>query len=357
MDLKTVAQNVRRMRLAKDMSQKNLAEASGVSVPAIKGLEMAKGETRTNTLVLVARGLGVTFRELLQPARALHAVRFRYDGKLRSRENILARVAAWLEDYLLLEKLVSDRRSLTMESAIHSTSLAAAMCRRKLKIRGGEPIHDICGLLEDAGVKVYPLCIDSAGFRSLSVAEKDGGPAIVVNASGRTTVEERIFAVARELGHLMLHPGSYNVAETAVNEEEERQATLFASYLLMPDKAFRREWNNASGLPQVERLLRVKRIFRVSYRTVLDRIVEYGAALDIERRNGYLRGYQRLFAQASRFNEEPERLRDPDFMVVRRAGLVRKALEKGKVSVGRGAELLGISHSDMHALMEEWGVW
>lgn len=357
MDLKTIAQNVRRMRLAKGMSQKDLAEASGISVPAIKSLEMARGETRSNTLVLVARGLEVTFRELLQPARALHAVRFRYDGKLRSRENILARVAVWLEDYLLVEKLVSDRRAFMMESAIHSASLAAAMCRRKLKIRGGEPIHDICGLLEDAGIKVYPLCIDSAGFRSLSVAEKDGGPAIVVNASGRTTVEERIFAVARELGHLMLHPGSYDVAETAVDGEEERQATLFANHFLMPDKAFRKEWNRASGLPQVERLLRVKRIFRVSYRSVLDRIIGYGATLDVEDRNGYLRGYQRLFAQASRFNEEPERLRDPDFMVVRRAGLVRKALEKGKVSVGRGAELLGISHSDMHALMEEWGVW
>ena len=142
MDLNTIAQNVRRIRLARGMSQKDLAGASGISLPAIKNMERAKAESRTNTLVLIARALGVTLRELLFPARHLHAVRFRYDGKMRSRENILASMSAWLEDYEYLEKVLKSRKRFAMESVIHSTLLAAAMCRKKLGAKAGQPIHN-----------------------------------------------------------------------------------------------------------------------------------------------------------------------------------------------------------------------
>ena len=355
MDLNTIAQNVRRIRLARGMSQKGLAAASGISLPAIKNVERAKAESRTNTLVLIARALGVTLRELLFPARHLHAVRFRYDGKLRSRENVLASMSAWLEDYEYLEKVLKDRKYFAMESVIHGVLLAAAMCRKKLGAKAGQPIHNICGLLENAGIKIYPFETASGGLHGFSVAEEDGGPAIAVNTWERITVEDRIFTVARELGHLVLHPDAYDVSQTAEDKEEDHEASVFASHFLMPDKAFRKEWEYAAGIPSIERLIRVKRIFRVSCRTVLDRIIEMGAGMETEARNDYLRSYQRLFRQASLFREEPDRLKGSDFGAVRYAGLVRRAIEKGEISVGHSAEMMRISHGDMRGLMEEWG--
>lgn len=355
MDLNTIAQNVRRIRLAREMSQKDLAGASGISLPAIKNVERAKAESRTNTLVFIARALGVTLRELLFPARHLHAVRFRYDGKLRSRENLLTSMSAWLEDYEYLEKVLKDRKRFAMESTIHSTLLAAAMCRKKLGAKTGQPIHNICGLLENAGIKIYPFETASGSLHSFSVAEEDGGPAIAVNTWERITVEDRIFTIARELGHLVLHPDAYDISKTTEDKKEDREASVFASHFLMPDKAFRREWEYAAGLPSVERLIRVKRMFRVSCRTVLDRIIEIGTGMETEARNDYLRSHQRLFRQASLFREEPDRLKGSDFGAARYAGMIRRAIEKGDISVGRGAEMMRMSHGDMRGLMGEWG--
>lgn len=176
-----------------------------------------------------------------------------------------------------------------------------------------------------------------------------------MNAWERITVEDRIFTIARELGHLVLHPDAYDVSQTAEDKEEDREASVFASHFLMPDKAFRKEWEYVAGLPSVERLIRVKRIFRVSCRTVLDRITEIGAGMETQARNDFLQSHQRLFGHASLFREEPDRLKGSDFGAARYAGMIRRAIEKGDISVGRGAEMMRISHEDMHELMEEWG--
>jgi hypothetical protein len=45
----------------------------------------------------------------------------------------------------------------------------------------------------------------------------------------------------------------------------------------IPDEAFRKEWNKAAGLALVDRVFKVKRIFRVSYKAILGRLLQYGA--------------------------------------------------------------------------------
>jgi len=57
---------------------------------------------------------------------------------------------------------------------------------------------DVCELLEDNGVKVYPLCIANDEFFGLSVAKDDGGPAVVVNVWERISVERWIFTAAHD---------------------------------------------------------------------------------------------------------------------------------------------------------------
>jgi Zn-dependent peptidase ImmA (M78 family) len=57
---------------------------------------------------------------------------------------------------------------------------------------------------------------------------------------------------------------------------QEKDADQFASHFLMPDDVFRSGWTEARGLPLFERVLKIKRIFRVSYRTVLYRLSEHG---------------------------------------------------------------------------------
>jgi len=84
---------------------------------------------------------------------------------------------------------------------------------------------------------VYPLNLVSDSFFGLSVAEDDGGPAIIVNVWERISVKRRIFSAAHELGHLLLHLDAYNVEESAEDKVQEREADVFASHFLMPEEA------------------------------------------------------------------------------------------------------------------------
>jgi Zn-dependent peptidase ImmA (M78 family)/DNA-binding XRE family transcriptional regulator len=366
MNLQILAQNIRRLRTAKRFSQKALADAAGLSLPAIKSLELAKSEPRMRTVQAIAKGLDVKLQELFLPVREIKAVRFRSTKRMQNRENVLAEVSRRLDDFNYLEKVLDTNVPFKLQQTRAQCSrariaLAAELCREKLSLKPGEPIHDICGLLEHAGVKVLSIPMASDGFFGLSVGEEDGGPAVAVNVWERISVERRIFSAAHELGHLMLHLDAYDVTRTDENKEEEREADLFAGHFLMPDIGFRKEWEEASGLHWVDRVFKVKRIFRVSYKTVLVRLREHNVVGE-EIWMKFNVAYQRRFKRKLPFKEEPMGI-DPaepfgmqrfDFYEDRFSRLVREAVEQDKISLSRGAEMLGIGIEEMQDLLQNW---
>ena len=366
MNLQVLSKNVRRLRTAKRFSQRALADAAGLSLPAIKNLELAKSEPRMRTMQAIAKALDVKIQELFQPVRELRTVRFRSAKRMQNRENVLAEVARWLDDFNYLEESLKKEKPFRLNSVRAQCSRdrlaeAARLCRKKLGLKPTEPIHDICGLLEHAGVKVFPVPMASDSFFGLSVGEEDGGPAVVVNVWERISVERRIFSAAHELGHLMLHPEAYDVTKVEENKEEEHEADRFAGHFLMPDEGFRREWNEAAGLHFVDRVFKIKRIFRVSYKTVLSRLIEYGDA-DSSIWKKFNIAYQRRFNRRLFFKEEPMGMdaAEPfgmhrfDFFEDRFSRLTREAVEKDKISLSRGTEMLRIGIEEMQELLTDW---
>ena len=139
----------------------------------------------------------------------------------------------------------------------------------------------------------------------------------------------------------------------------------------MPEAAFTSEWDDTSGHPLIDRVLKVKRMFRVSYKTVLYRLVEtQRVARDVwpifQRQHA-----QRLGKTLSKADEpnplkasefswnwnragEPESVSEYDFVGDRLHRLVRRALEKKILSLGRAAEILRISREDMRQLAADW---
>ncbi len=367
MSLQILARNVRRLRTAKHFSQKALAEAAGLSLPAVKNLELTKNAPRMRTVQAIANALDVRLRDLFQPVRQLKTVRFRSVKRMQNRENILANVSRWLDDFNYLEDVLNRQRQFKLKGVWEECSIdniveAAALCREKFGLKPVEPIYDICGLLEDAGIKVRQIYMASNSFFGLSIAENDGGPAIVVNAWERIPVERRIFSAAHELGHLMLHRHAFDISQTRENKIEENEANLFAGHFLMPDKGFFKEWDEASGLHPVDRVFKIKRIFRVSYKTVLFRLTRHGIAdASIWRR--FNQAYQQRFNRKLSFKEEPMAmdstepfgLKPFDFQEDRFSRLVRRAVEKDKISLSRGAEMLDITIKDMQDILRNWG--
>jgi len=368
MDLRILAQNVRRLRTANRMSQRALADKAGLSLPAIKNLELAKKEPRMMTVQAIAKALEVRLQEFFVPVRELRTVRFRSQRRMQNRENVLAEVARWLDNFNYLEEALNEQIPFRLKRVRGRCSRdhlikAARLCRKELDLKPSEPIHDICGLLEHAGVKVFSVPMASDGFFGLSVREEDGGPAVVVNVWERISVERRIFSAAHELGHIMLHPDAYDVTQVKESKEEELEADCFARHFLLPDEGFRREWNDAAGLHFVDRIFKVKRIFRVSYKTVLVRLQEDGVADKLIWKRFNL-AYQQRFGRNLPFKQEPMGI-DPaepygmkrfDFYEDRFSRLTREAVEKDKISLSRGAEMLRISIEEMQDLLQNWEV-
>ena len=104
MNLQVLARNVRRLRTAKRCSQSGLANAAGLSLPALKNIELAKTEPRVRTVQAIAKALEVRLQDLFVSVRQLQTVRFRSSRRMQNRENILAEVARWLDDFNYLEK-------------------------------------------------------------------------------------------------------------------------------------------------------------------------------------------------------------------------------------------------------------
>ncbi len=384
-----LAANLRRHRSARGLSQQALADAAGISRIGYRDVETGVVEPRANTLQRIAKALGVRVQDLLVPSRTLTHVRFRAHKRMATRENILADAARWLDDYRELEDLLDDHVSWALagvaetvrqlEPGLDRAKKAATLAREALRLKHDDHedlIRDVCGLLDDHGVKVLTADVKSDGFFGLSVAPEDAGPAVVVNVWHRISVERWIFTAVHELGHLLLHPGAYDVTQTEEVEGEEKEADAFAGYFLVPPSLFEKEWSEARGLGLVERVLKVKRIFRVSWQTILYRVA---APLQPGERKmvwqQFQRQYEREYGRALQRTDEPDaldaeaflckppvpkaadepaRLSENDFREDRLYRLVRMAVEREQITMSRAAEVLGLDLRAMRELAASW---
>ena len=308
----SIAGNVARLRRDRQLTQEQLAAQAGLSRLALGKIERGAVVPRAETVAALAKVLAVSIGELVTPVRRLDNVRFRA-GRVHAREQILADVSRWLADYRQLEEELQDRVAFRFPAPVEGSEprARAQAARAAVDLRPEQPVRDICGLLEENGVKLFLLETARDSFFGLSVG-KGGGPAVVVNTWDRISVERWIFTAAHELGHLLLHPSEYEREATEMPAEPEREADAFASEFLMPEAAFGAEWDATSGHPLLVRVLKVKRIFRVSYMTVLYRLVETGRETsDVWR--GFQRQHRQHFGKTLRRIEEPQALQKSEF--------------------------------------------
>lgn len=362
MNIETLSENLKLYRSKKRFTQQDLAEHSGVSLPAIKNIERKKGTPRTNTLLELSKALDCRLQDLVKPVKILSSVRFRARKKMNKRQEVLSQVAQWLNNFVYLENLLSDKilyKFNNLPTALNPKELARK-AREILELKPNEPIHDICGLIEHAGIKVLALPYSSDAFNGLSVGAEDQGPAVIINTWDRITIERQIFSAAHELGHLLMHLGDYNGEPLAEDKKQESEADTFASYFLMPETGFDDEWKDTAGMSFIDRIMKLKSIFKVSYATVLFRLKEKNVVDDHIWANFkimFKRRYNRpLSNKEEPFPEthEPFGLKPFDFFADRYVRLVREAVEKELVSISKAAELMNFSSEQMLERISEW---
>ena len=371
MAIEHIPANLVRYRKVKGMTKVQISADAGITRQAYHAVESGKTMPKSSTLVAIAGALGVSVSDLLSKPASFSSLRFRSSRTMSKRDQaqrdvILHGFRRWLDDFNSLEELLESTTPWKLDGMRESDPVAAAgHARRILGIQTDEPVDDIVGLLESAGIKVYVQDITIPALFGFSAGVSDGGPAIAVNTSAGISIERQIFTSAHELGHLLLHRDSYGQDDGSDDSQEEQQANLFASHFLLPKVAFEKELEESSGLPFVDLVLHIKRKFKVSYRTVLVRLVqEYGHTSGLYQEFSIT--WNRRTGSNLRNNVEPDPLADPiapkevealakhDFVAGRLARLVKRAYERELITVSRAAEILQIPLEAMRNLEADW---
>ena len=365
---KAISLNVKRIRTSRGMSQTATAKAAGISRQAFIDIENGKTkEPRVGNLQAIAETFGVQIMDLLAKPPKLSTVRFRSNSiktekDKAKREQHLIEAAYWLNNFNFLQSAVGDKKEYKFKSILTEANksktnrpvIATELAREALGLRENEPIGDIVGLMESAGIKIKLRDFDLKNFFGFSISESDGGPAIMVNSKEDITIERQIFTVAHELGHLILHPQAYNLTKTQESNREESEADLFAAYFLMPQSAFEKKLNESYGLAFVERVLHIKRFFGVSYLAILHRLADMGIADYGKLVAKFIAIYRITYQKQLNSRQEPVPLTKPDFVEDYLSTLVRKALEKDEITVSRAAEILNVPLMSMREIINSW---
>lgn len=372
MAVSDIGGNVRRHMKIRGLTIPELARRCGIGTATLSNVLNGRSEPKSSTLIGLATALDVPVVDLVADSPKLRSLRFRTAKTLSGREKaerdeLRHDTALWLANYCFLESQLGESQPVLLGEVDERDPLKAAVRVRQALGIQSSVISDLPQLMEQAGIK---LRIHRFGFTrtfGLSVGANDGGPAIVVNSEQKISVERQLFSVAHELGHLVLHKGSYDESKVDENEEEEHEANLFAGNFLVPDGAIEKAWKGSKGLHWVDSVLLIKRQFKVSYMTVLVRLTQLLARPDIGALIARFRKeYAELYGQQLKGHSEPDSIMGPvadadpkhldqtDLMEDRFARLVRQAFEKEIISIGRAGEMLGLSLEEMRGLARAW---
>ncbi len=380
-----------RLRQARDdagLTQEQAADYLSIRRPAIAEIEAGKRAVKSDELVRLAQLYGRSLKWLVQGAETAEE---RMAGALfRAGEPtspLLKREAAKLarrcrllgdlEERLGLERHHQALPQYANDGALHDFSVAADhgtevayQERARLRIGVAAPIRDVWGLVEDAGLHVFPLHIGRDGeIDGIFTRLDDTSACVGVNVE--KWVFRQVFTVVHEYGHALMDGDTpaeacvtsrgWTSATRTVYNNREFRANQFAAVFLVPREALLR-YLEARG--------RVRRgkIAELTPMDVVRAQDHFGVSAEM-----FLWRLQkeRLIPAAAR-KELAAKLADIGVIALARAlgydwrdraqpftrvhELALKGYAKGLVTLGVLADLFDRQKEDMYDLLKAWDV-
>ena len=274
-------QRIRQLRLAKGMTQQQLADATGglVTKQSISKYERGKSQPSSVVLSKLADVFGVKTADLFrEPAARIEFEAYRKFARLgkRKQEKIESIIRRKLEERLRLQDLLGQLRDVEVPSkmwtarSLEEAEEAAETLRDKWDL-GRAPIAEVTSVLEDHHVHV--LSIDTSDdFDGVSVYAYDNGTplaAAVVYHRGRPGERQRL-NLAHELAHLVL-----DVEESDDFNEEDAAYRMGAAFLA-PSVPLLRDVGDRRQSIQLQELLILKQRYGMSVQALLYRLKDLG---------------------------------------------------------------------------------
>lgn len=345
-----IGARLRKTRTACGWSLRGLSDQIGglVTAQAIGKYERNEDMPGSKVLMAMAAALNVSLDYLLRDETlALETVEFRKRSKSAKEEaTIEARTLLQLERYLAIECLLElssvewdkPRNAPFPSRDYHEAEDAARSVREQWGL-GTDPIPRLAELLEERGIKVIALDLDSIDGLAAKVVRRDQHAARVIVIRHNTWSERKRFSLAHELGHMVL--------ARAEGIDPERAANRFAGAFLIPADALRAEVGASRKSISVGELAALKRRYGVSLQALTYRCRDLG----IINQTTFASLFKTFADRGWRSEpfEEPESL-PPEYESPKRfERLCFRALAEGYIGESKAAELLGTDNRELTA--------
>lgn len=385
-----LAERLKSAREATGLTQQQVADWLGVRRPAIAEIESGKRAVKSDELVRLAslygRSLGWLVEGELRPQDNIAAALFRADSQddpaLQREAVILAKRCAEVFDLerKLMGKVPVRAPEYTDRSALEDWSQAmlhgkqvAYQERARLGIGENAAVRDAWGVVEDAGIRVFPLDLGDDHVIDGIFTRSAGGHACVGVNVGKW-VFRQVFTVVHEYGHALMDSDLGGEACTTSKGWSEKgsryanrelRANQFAAVFLVPREALL--WflesrgklrggaarRYALGLSAVE-IVRAQDHFGASGDMILWRL-QNERVIDAAERKRLKEEVNRhgTVALARSLGYDFRRFAQPFY---RAHEVALRAYAAGEISLGGAAEIFGLPKEEMRVRLRDWGV-
>lgn len=384
-----LAERLKSARESAGLTQKQVADWLGVRRPGIAEIESGKRAVKSDELVrlgsLYGRSLGWLVEGELRPQDNIAAALFRADSQgdaaLQRAAAILAKRCATvlgLERKLMRRVPVrapeyTDRSALEdwSQAMLHGKQVAYQE-RARLGIGDNAPLRDAWGVVEDAGIRVFPLDLgDDHVIDGIFTRSVEGHACVGVNVG--KWVFRQVFTVVHEYGHALMDSDLQGEACTTSKgwsqkgsryANRELRANQFSAVFLVPREALL--WflesrgklrgavqPHAKGLSAVE-IVRAQDHFGASGDMILWRL-QNERLIDAAERKRLKEEVNRhgTVALARSLGYDFRRFAQPFY---RAHEVTLRAYAAGEISLGGAAEIFGLPKEEMRVRLRDWGV-
>ncbi len=346
-------------RMARGLTQSQLAEISGVTKQSISNYENGKQSPRLASIERLASSLNV-------PSTSFYAkhnskenapIYFRSLTKLTKKEREkaqikltwLARLLEYYEKFLEIPA-VNIPKELDISHLYKSISDGeieeiASKCRKSFGIGDG-PISNVTMLMENNGIIIVEMPLDIKEEDAFSRWMLEASRPVAVLVSSKPSACRARFSLAHELGHLVMHRQIHPTKENL--KEIERQANIFASAFLLPAHSYVRDFS----YPSLDVLRLLKEKWKVSIQAQVIRCFQLGLISEISKRNFFINISKRKWRSKEPLDdtipfEQPKILKESTRLLCTEGGVTFNDIShETLLSLGDIAQLTGVSFDE-----------
>lgn len=330
------------------LSLRELSEAikGAVSHAALAKYEKGQMMPDSELLVQICRVLHKSPDFFLRtPKLELKEVRFRKMARLALTHEraLMEKARDYFERYSEAEWLVGVEHSFDnpLKKMRVETFEDAEKCARELRNAwhlGNDPIPNVISMLEAKGVKIQIAATEDRHFDGLC-SDSSVGPLIVIASWLNANPLRRRMTLIHELGHLLL-----NLPVNMEEKVEENLISRFAGAFLISAISFKEQFGGHRTAVTLEELIQMKLYYGVSIMAIMMRAKHLGLIPEIAYRRFWTDCGNQWKLEQKEPGDELYALREEP---VRFKMLVYRAAAEHKISLSKGAELLGVSLGEL----------